>query len=175
ERSTKCPCKSARVRVKMSRISCWLASMRRRRCAVRGKKQNQFLAGRDFVLFSGSRPCCASAMRAPLILIFAVFCLVSFVRAQPAPPRLFDGQSWWAHVKVLADDSMEGRETGSAGLRRAQSYVVEQLKQSGLQPAGTEGFYQHVGFVQRQIDEEKSSAALVRDGKIEPLDLGGDA
>jgi len=25
----------------------------------------------------------------------------------------FDGQSWWGYVKVLADDNMEGRETGS--------------------------------------------------------------
>ncbi len=70
---------------------------------------------------------------------------------------------------------MEGRETGSAGLRRAQAYIVAQLTRAGLQPAGTNGFYQPVKLIQRQIDEKSSSAALVRDGKAEPLVLGEDA
>src|SRR5664279_215149 len=60
----------------------------------------------------------------------------------PAPnaPN-FDGNSWWAYVKVLASDQMEGRETGSEGLRKAAAYIVDQLKADGLQPAGSNGFY----------------------------------
>jgi Zn-dependent M28 family amino/carboxypeptidase len=87
----------------------------------------------------------------------------------------FDGNSWWSYVKVLASDAMEGRETGSEGLRKAAAYIVEQLKADGLQPAGTNGFYQPVKFVSRQIDESGSSLALMRDGKDEPLVLGEDA
>ena len=45
----------------------------------------------------------------------------------PAAPN-FDGKSWWDYVKVLAADNMEGRETGSEGLRKAAAYIVEQLK-----------------------------------------------
>ena len=86
----------------------------------------------------------------------------------------FDGKSWWAHVKVLADDNMEGRDTGSSGLRKAEAYVVEQLKNSGVQPAGKDGYYQPVKFQSREIVEKESSAALVRDGKVEPLTLGDD-
>ncbi|HKD80497.1 MAG TPA: M28 family metallopeptidase [Candidatus Angelobacter sp.] len=86
-----------------------------------------------------------------------------------------DGKSWWSYVKVLAADDMEGRETGSAGLRRAQEYVVEQLKHAGLEPAGSNGFYQPVQFVSRQIVESESSLALVRNGLAEPLALGEDA
>jgi len=97
------------------------------------------------------------------------------VLSQPAEPPHFDGKTWWDYVKVLADDNMEGRETGSAGLRRAQAYVVDQLKQAGLQPAGTDGYYQPVNFRSRQIIEEDSSLALVRNGKVEPLTLGEDA
>jgi Zn-dependent M28 family amino/carboxypeptidase len=70
---------------------------------------------------------------------------------------------------------MEGRETGSPGLRKAQAYVVAQLTKAGLEPAGVNGFYQPVKFIQREIDESGSSAALVRDGKPEPLNLGEDA
>ena len=87
----------------------------------------------------------------------------------------FDGKTWWDYVKIIAADNMEGRETGSAGLRKAESYVVAQLKQAGLEPAGTDGFYQPVKFQARQILEKKSSLALVHDGKTEPLTLGEDA
>ncbi len=77
----------------------------------------------------------------------------------------FDGQTWWDYVKVLADDNMEGRDTGSEGLRKASAYVVEQLKKIGLEPAGVNGYYQPIKLISRQIDESGSSLALVRDGK----------
>ena len=110
-------------------------------------------------------------------LIVTLGCaLAAAAQAQQQTPNLhFDGDSWWAHVKVLADDNMEGRETGSEGLRKAAAYAADQLAKAGLQPAGTKGFYQAIKFVQRQIDEKNSSAALVRDGKAEPLTLGEDA
>ena len=56
--------------------------------------------------------------------------------AKPLKTAKSDGKSWWEHVKVLADDKMAGRETGSEGLRRASEYVVQQLTRAGLQPAG---------------------------------------
>src|SRR6266481_875213 len=87
----------------------------------------------------------------------------------------FDGKTWWEHVKVLAADNMEGRDTGSPGLKKAEAYAVRQLKNAGLQPAGVKGFYQPVKFVSRQLVETESNAALVRDGKAEPLKLGEDA
>lgn len=51
---------------------------------------------------------------------------------------------WWSHVQVLAADSMEGRDTGSDGYRRAARYVVEQFERAGLKPAGASGYYQAV-------------------------------
>jgi Zn-dependent M28 family amino/carboxypeptidase len=87
----------------------------------------------------------------------------------------FDGNIWWNYVKVLAADDMEGRETGSPGLRKAQEYVVEQLKRAGLEPAGSKGFYEPIQFVSRQIVEKDSSLALVHNGQVEPLTLGDEA
>jgi Zn-dependent M28 family amino/carboxypeptidase len=94
--------------------------------------------------------------------------------AQESQPS-FDGKSWWEHIKVLAADNMEGRDTGSPGLKRAEAYVVGQLKTAGLQPAGVKGYYQPVKFESRHLIERESSAALVRDGKPEALTLGEDA
>ncbi|HLZ91565.1 MAG TPA: hypothetical protein VKQ28_07600, partial [Candidatus Acidoferrum sp.] len=100
---------------------------------------------------------------------------VSLAAQSPQPARRFDGQSWWNHVKFLADDSLEGRETGSEGLRKAESYVVDQFSKARLQPAGIDGFYQPVKFVSRQIVEKDSSASLIVSGKTHPLTLGEDA
>src|SRR5579864_741645 len=112
------------------------------------------------------------------VIYFAALLALAFslaARQSPPPARHFDGQSWWAHVKFLADDSLEGRETGSDGLRKAEAYVVEQFTKAGLQPAGTAGFYQPVKFVSRQIVEKDSFASLVISGKAQPLTLGDDA
>lgn len=93
----------------------------------------------------------------------------------PASSSQFDGTSWWAHVKVLADDSLEGRDTGSEGLRKAQAYAVQQLQKAGLEPAGTNGFYQPVSFNQFTVDESKSSLALIGKDSTQRLSFANDA
>ena len=108
------------------------------------------------------------------LVAVAVLSVGAMIYGQQSTSNHFDGKTWWEHVKVLADDSMEGRETGSEGLRKAEAYVVKQLAANGIQPAGTKGFYQPVKFVSRQIVESESSAALVRNGIVEPLNLGED-
>lgn len=107
------------------------------------------------------------------LLILIAFFLIQ-ASAQRENPS-FDGKTWWEHVKVLAADNMEGRETGSAGLKKAEAYAVDQLKAAGLQPAGVGGFYQPVKFESRQLVETESSAALVRAGEHQPLKLGEEA
>lgn len=140
-----------------------------------------------------------TAMRKPFLLLTAIFVatVISIAQAQPQSPSSpaesktiaaieggagastkeasFNGTSWWNYVKILAADNMEGRETGSAGLRRAQEFVVEQLKRAGLEPVGSASYYQPVRLESRQIVEKESSLALVHNGQVEPLTLGDDA
>ena len=55
-------------------------------------------------------------------------------------------------VNVLADDSFEGRETGSRGGRAAGSYLGEQFQKLNLQGAGAKGgYYQVFGSGSRNI------------------------
>src|SRR3954464_5981397 len=113
-------------------------------------------------------------MFSKIMLVFAVAGSAIAVAA-PKFTSKPDGKSWWAHVQVLADDKMEGRDTGSEGHRRAAAYVAEQFKKSGLKSAGTDGYFQPVQFNSRKIDEKNSSLTLVRKGVDEPLTLGEDA
>lgn len=110
---------------------------------------------------------------------FLLFFLVAMFPVSASPQSVsqdFNGQTWWQHVKVLADDNMEGRETGSEGLRKSESYAVEQLKKAGVEPAGTDGFYQPVKFSVRQIDEKNSSLVLIaKDGSEQPLSFSDEA
>ncbi len=86
-----------------------------------------------------------------------------------------EADRWWAHVRFLADDALEGRDTGSPGYRKAAAYVAGEFQKAGLSPAGTDGYLQPVTFRSRRILEEKSSLALVRGGKVEPITLGDEA
>src|SRR3989442_2516602 len=113
-----------------------------------------------------------SFMRKLIPLLFALVAVAFAAGAQQPPVTHFDGKAWWEHVKVVADDSMEGAETGGEGRRKAQAYIGEQLKQAGLEPAGTNGFYQPVKFISREIIEKDSSLGLVRNAAVELLTLG---
>jgi hypothetical protein len=122
--------------------------------------------------FSGGHP--LNRLRLHAVLGCAALLIVTsaaFAQQQPA----FDGKAWWEHVKFLADDNMEGRDTGSPGLKRASAYVVDQLKQAGFQPAGTNGFYQAIKFRTRELDEANSSMTLVQGEKQQKITLGDDA
>jgi len=107
-------------------------------------------------------------------ILFLAFAVISRAQ-QTSSVSHFDGNSWWAHVKFLADDSLEGRDTGSEGLQKAQAYAVEQLQKAGLQPAGANGFYQPVRFNQYEVEESKSLLALVTGGQSKSLSFADDA
>jgi len=107
------------------------------------------------------------------ILVTAAFTVA--VSAQQTASLHFDGKTWWDYVKFLADDSLEGRETGSDGLKKAQDYAVEQFEKAGLEPAGTKDFYQPIRFIQYSVDEAKSSLSLISKGQYRHLSFADEA
>jgi len=86
-----------------------------------------------------------------------------------------EGKLWWAHIQFLADDKLEGRNTGSEGYRKAVAYVASQFDKLGLKPAGTSSWEQPVKFETRSLVADQSSMSLVHDGESEPLTPGRDA
>jgi hypothetical protein len=47
-------------------------------------------------------------------------------------------------LTALADDSLEGRGTGTRGSARAAAIIAEEMRRAGLVPAGDSGFFQRV-------------------------------
>jgi Peptidase family M28 len=112
-------------------------------------------------------------MRIATALLLFPCCLPA---ADLTPMKLSkEGDRWWSHIQVLADDKMEGRNTGSDGYMRAARYVAGEFERAGLKPAGTNGYFQPVKFSVTKIDESKSSLELVRNGRATPILLGPDA
>lgn len=82
-----------------------------------------------------------------------------------------------AHVRILADDSMEGREAGHPGYDRAAEYVAGQFHALGLKPAGDRpeadglaGFFQKVTLQGAKRVAEGAKLVLTRaDGTAVPL------
>ena len=90
----------------------------------------------------------------------------------PAPPTQEQrAERWWGDVAALADETMEGRLTGTPGYQRAADHVVARLAAIGLEPAGSDGFFQPIAFEEQIVDHAASSAALVSDGRATPLSL----
>ncbi|MGC2403409.1 MAG: M28 family metallopeptidase [Acidobacteriaceae bacterium] len=109
------------------------------------------------------------------LIVCAAFLIAgSVIRAQD-PDWKAMGRQWWSHVQFLADDSLEGRGTGTPGFEKAADYMVEQFRAAGLKPAGVDGYRQPVDFHVLRIDEPHCGLDLLRDGKAQPVKLGDDA
>ncbi|MDT8347133.1 MAG: M28 family peptidase, partial [Flavobacteriaceae bacterium] len=60
-------------------------------------------------------------------------------------------------VKELADDTYEGRATGTAGELKAAAYIKQRFQQLNLSPKGTDGFEQRFSFKPSSNPHEKPS------------------
>ena len=61
------------------------------------------------------------------------------------------GKAWWKHVSYLASDKLKGRNVGSPGFDMAAEYVATQFEKAGLKAAGSDGYFQPVGFVETSL------------------------
>jgi hypothetical protein len=99
----------------------------------------------------------------------------SLAAVAPETPSREAGQ-WWTDIAAIADDSTEGRLTGSRGYLRAADYVMSRFKAEHLQPAGVNGYLQPIAFEQQNVDQSASTIELVSaDGAATPLRGGVDA
>lgn len=78
-------------------------------------------------------------------------------------------------MEVLADDSLKGRDAGTPGHESAARYIAEQFHAAGLQPAGSDGWFQRVAFVETRFGAAAPTVAVRgADGAWAPLSVGRD-
>jgi len=68
------------------------------------------------------------------------------------------------HVRILADQKMEGRRTGTAGADKAREYIQARFQEYGLQPAGEQQKWIQT-FAVNEGKEIDSSTFLILDGE----------
>jgi hypothetical protein len=79
-------------------------------------------------------------------------------------------------INIIADDSMMGRDTPSAGLEMTATYIADQFKRFGLQPGGENGtWFQRYPIERRQFDVEHSHIDFVAPGKELQVEFSRDA
>lgn len=74
-----------------------------------------------------------------------------------------------AHLEFLADDLLEGRDTGSRGYDIAANYVATEFKKIGLVPAGEDGYFQHVPFRRGFLNQQSTVASITVAGETTEL------
>ncbi len=66
-------------------------------------------------------------------------------------------------VSFLADDALEGRQTGTDGEKAAASYIAERFKNIGVAPKGTDGYFQPFSF-KPKTDPHQEVKYIIKDG-----------
>ncbi len=80
-----------------------------------------------------------------------------------------------SHVEFLADDLLEGRETGTRGYALAARYVASQFARAGLRPGGDAGtFLQNVPFRSTQLEPESAEFELAGPAEVVRYKFGED-
>jgi len=86
----------------------------------------------------------------PLVLIAPLGCSSATTLSAPAATMSSAPQAVITEADVrhlltaLADDSLEGRGTGTAGSAKAARIIADAMQRAGLQPAGDSGYFQRV-------------------------------
>jgi len=86
-------------------------------------------------------------------------------------------QPYWisSHVRALADDAMEGRETSTRGGWLAAKYVAAQFESYGLESLpGAANFLQRVPLRRARVIDGSASMAIVAGGTRKELEVGKD-
>ena len=69
-------------------------------------------------------------------------------------------------VSFLADDSLEGRQTGTDGEKKAANYIAKRFKDLGLTAKGTKNFHQEFSFIPKTDPHAEVTFTKNEDGTI---------
>lgn len=81
-----------------------------------------------------------------IVFIFVpLFLYFSFIPFSGKTPEITSGEII-DHIKYLSSDELAGRFPGTNGDKLTREYIINELKEYGIKPAGTDGFLQHFDY-----------------------------
>jgi len=87
-----------------------------------------------------------NSIRAVFLFVSFFLFQVSFAQKKKSPKLSKADQAivtnLQSHIAYLASDKLEGRRAGTAGEKLAGEYISQKFQELGLQPKGSEGFFQ---------------------------------
>lgn len=99
-----------------------------------------------------------------LLLVAAL--IITFVPSGRAEYKI-SADSLYRHISVLADDSLEGRETGEPGEWKAADYIITVFQALGLEPKGDDGGYRQAFEFTKAIVRSKKNRLAVNGSELE--------
>ncbi len=79
-------------------------------------------------------------------------------------------------IHIIADDSMQGRDTPSPGLEKTAQYVADEFRKVGLKPGGENGtWFQRYSISRRRVDIGNSHVGFMIGGQHAHVTLERDA
>ena len=134
------------------------------------------------------RSCCArrvrgcrrvSALALAALSIAAAPARIALSPSERAALDRISAQSLEGHLSFIASDLLEGRATPSRGLDIAAEYIAAQFRRAGLQPAGTDGYFQtgaakNVAGVLRGSDPRLRDTCVVLSAHYDHLGVKSD-
>lgn len=114
-------------------------------------------------------------MRHPILLaIISSLSLAGTALAQSQ--AVFTPERFRSHIEFLADDLLEGRETGTRGHEVAARYVASQFEGFGLEPGGENGgWYQRVNLQQTNRGAMRGTVTITGPAGEQRFDHAGEA
>src|SRR6188474_1635069 len=87
-----------------------------------------------------------NSIRAVFVFLSFFLVQISFAQKKKAP-KLSKADNatvtnLQAHISYLASDKLEGRRAGTNGEKLASEYISQKFQEIGLQPKGSDGFFQ---------------------------------
>lgn len=98
-------------------------------------------------------------MRALLILFFFIF-ITSCTSETTSKSHIKED------VFFLADDALEGRQTGTEGEVKAAKYIAKRFEEVGASAKGTEGYFQKFSFLPKTDPHKEVEFTTNQDGTI---------
>jgi len=115
----------------------------------------------------------AKTMKISITFLFTIFALLTISGCHDLTVQ----EQFKKHITYLASDELEGREAGTESEKKAAQYVAKEFRQIGLNPKGTDGYFQQFNFMMGKIYGENEvrngDTELAIDDDFFPLNYSG--